>query len=144
MSKTFFQGVRKVFWGGFASPGYGPVGRVCHQSILSEPFPITGGLKQGCVLSPTCFSLYVAAMLNEVPPTSPGINLRYRMDRGFFNLSRFRARSKTSTITAHEPQFANDTAVLGNSLPTTGQLGHEKSGMVYCSAGLRKRGPVAY
>jgi len=51
----------------------GMVGRVCHQSILSEPFPITGGLKQGCVLAPNCFSLYVAAMLNEVPPSSPGI-----------------------------------------------------------------------
>jgi len=53
----------------------GMVGRVCHQSILSEPFPITGGLKQECVLAPTCFSLYVAAMLNQVPPSSPGINV---------------------------------------------------------------------
>jgi len=52
----------------------GMVVRVCHKSILSEPFPITGGLKQGCVLAPTCFSLFVAAMLNEVPPSSPGIN----------------------------------------------------------------------
>ena len=49
-------------------------------------------------------------MLNEVPPTSPGINLRYRMDGGLFNLARFRAKSKTSTITAHELQFADDNA----------------------------------
>jgi len=88
----------------------GMVGRVCHQSILSEPFPITGSLKKGCVLDPTCFSLYVAAMLNEVPPTSPGINLRYRTDGGISNLARFRAKSKTSTITTHELQFANDNA----------------------------------
>jgi len=64
----------------------GMVGRVWHQRILSEPFRITGGFQQVCVLAPTCFSLYVAAMLNEVPPTSPGINLRYRMDGGLFIL----------------------------------------------------------
>ena len=44
------------------------VGRVCHRSTLSDPFLITGGLKQECVLAPTFFSLYVTAMLNEVPP----------------------------------------------------------------------------
>jgi len=92
------------------------VGRVCHQSILSEPFPITGGLKQGCVLAPTCSSLYVAAMLNEVPLSSPGINLRYRMDGGLFKLARFRAKSKTSTITAHELQFADDNATPAQTI----------------------------
>ena len=34
---------------------HGMVGRVCHQSILSDPFPITSRLKQGCVQAPTCF-----------------------------------------------------------------------------------------
>jgi len=94
----------------------GMVGRVCHQSIPSDPFPITAGLKQGCVLAPTCFSLYVAAMLNQVPPISPAINLRYRMDGGLFNLARFRAKSKTSAITAHELQFADDNATAAQTI----------------------------
>ena len=53
----------------------GMVGRVCHQNSLSGPFPINGGLKQGCVLAPMCFSLYTAAMLNEIPPDTPSIDI---------------------------------------------------------------------
>jgi len=49
-------------------------------------------------------------MLNEVPPSSHGINLQYRVDGGLFDLARFRAKSKTSTITAHELQFSDDNA----------------------------------
>jgi len=30
---------------------------------LSEPFPVTNGVKQGCVLDPTLFSMLFSAML---------------------------------------------------------------------------------
>ena len=53
----------------------GMVGWVYHHNTLSDPFPITGGLKQGCVLAPTCFSLYMAAMFNEILPDSPSIGV---------------------------------------------------------------------
>ena len=56
-------------------------------------------------------------MLNEVPPTRPGINLRYRTDGGLFNLARFRARSNTSTITAHELQVSTDKSKVSNQQP---------------------------
>ena len=36
-------------------PHDGLIGRVYHQNILSDPFPITGGLKQRRVMAPTCF-----------------------------------------------------------------------------------------
>ncbi|CAE1315652.1 unnamed protein product [Acanthosepion pharaonis] len=88
----------------------GIVGRVCHQYSLSDPFPITGGLKQGCVLAPTCFSLYTAEMLNEIPPDTPSIDLRYRLDGGVFNLARLRARSKTTMCWVRELQYADDNA----------------------------------
>ena len=88
----------------------GMVGRICHQNSLSDPFPITGGLKQGCVLAPTCFSLYMAAMFNEIPPEAPSIDIRYRMDGGLFNLNRLRARTRTSNISVREMQYADDNA----------------------------------
>lgn len=44
----------------------GIVDRVWHQNALIDLFYITGGLKQGCVLAPTCFTLYVAAMFNDI------------------------------------------------------------------------------
>lgn len=42
---------------------------------LSGPFPINSSLKQGYVLVPTCFCLYMAAMLNENPLETPSIGL---------------------------------------------------------------------
>ena len=88
----------------------GMFGRVCHQNSLSDLFSINNGLKQGCVLAPTLFSLYGAAMLNEIPPETPSVDLRYRMDGGIFNLARLRARTKTSTISVRELQYADDNA----------------------------------
>ena len=88
----------------------GMFGRVYHQNALSDPFPIDNGLKQGCVIAPVNFSLYVAATLNEVPPDTPAIDLRYRMDGGAFNLARLRARTKTSNTSIRELQYADDNA----------------------------------
>lgn len=94
----------------------GMMGRVCHQSAISDAFPITGGLKQGCVLAPTCFSLYTAAMLNEIPPETPGIDLRYRMDGGVFNLARLRARTRTNNMLVRELQYADDNATSSQTI----------------------------
>ncbi|KAK3874528.1 hypothetical protein Pcinc_020546 [Petrolisthes cinctipes] len=82
----------------------GMVGRVCHQSSLSGPFSINGDLKQGCVLATTCFSLYTAAMLNEIPPDTPTIDLQFRMDGGVFNLARLSAKRKTTKTLQREMQ----------------------------------------
>ena len=51
-------------------------GCVIFKNNLFDPFPITTGLKQGCVLAPTLFSLYLGVMLNELPEESFGIKLR--------------------------------------------------------------------
>ncbi|XP_076062413.1 uncharacterized protein LOC143037748 [Oratosquilla oratoria] len=90
------------------------VGRVCHQNSLSGPFPINGGLKQGCVLAPTSFSLYTAAILNEISPDTPTIDLRFHMDGEAFNLARLHARTKT-TLTVQELQHADDSATPGQT-----------------------------
>ncbi|XP_076029799.1 uncharacterized protein LOC143018326 [Oratosquilla oratoria] len=71
---------RRAMWAVLARFGYPPhfislvcafhegmTGRIFNQGGISEPFAITGGLKQGCVLAPTLFSLYTAAMINEIP-----------------------------------------------------------------------------
>lgn len=47
----------------------GMTGRVQHQSGLLGPFPITGELQHGCLLSPTLFSIYLAVILQEIPDT---------------------------------------------------------------------------
>lgn len=56
-----------------------------HDNRRTVEFPITAGLKQGCVLTPTLLSLYLAAMLHDILPENPGINMQYRFDADIFN-----------------------------------------------------------
>ena len=80
----------------------GMVDQVSHQNNISEEFPITNRLKQGCVLAPTLFAMYLAAMLQEIPEMdNTGIEIKYRFDGGLFNLSRLRSQklSKATRIT---------------------------------------------
>lgn len=60
-------------------------GRVFHDNRRTVEFPITAGLKQGCVLTPTLLSLYLPAMLHDILPENPGINMQYRFDADIFN-----------------------------------------------------------
>ncbi|XP_076067690.1 uncharacterized protein LOC143040484 [Oratosquilla oratoria] len=94
----------------------GMLGRVQHQTGLSEPFPITGGLKQGCVLAPTLFSIYLVAMLHEILENNPRIELRYRMDGGLFNTVRLRSRNRTYPMQMSELQYADDNCTIANTL----------------------------
>ena len=40
--------------------------RVQNDGEYSEPFPVTNGFHQGCVLAPTLFSMLFSAMLTDV------------------------------------------------------------------------------
>ena len=54
---------------------------------MSDPFPVTNGVKQGCVLAPTFFSLLFAEMLSvALAKTSAGTMICYRTDGCFFDL----------------------------------------------------------
>ena len=59
-------------------------GSVIHGSSASPPFPVGTGVKQGCVLAPTLFSLYltlasVPIHINQFHDLN-GVWLRYRVD----------------------------------------------------------------
>jgi len=89
----------------------------------SDPFPVTNGVKQGCVLAPTLFSIVFSAMLKEAfssPP--PGINIRYRTDGGVFNQRRLQAKTKRKETMVCDLLFADDCALLS----------HDEAGMQRC------------
>ncbi|BHF84221.1 hypothetical protein SprV_0902737100 [Sparganum proliferum] len=89
----------------------GMMARVTDNGAVSEAFAVTNGVKQGCVLAPTLFSLMFSAMLMDAyrGDERPGIRIAYRTDGHLMNQRRMRFQSRVSTTTVHELLFALNT-----------------------------------
>ncbi|BHF65163.1 hypothetical protein SprV_0200817200 [Sparganum proliferum] len=87
----------------------GIMARVTDSKTVSEAFAVTNGVKQGCVLAPTLFSLMFSAMLMDAYRDEyPGIRIAYRTDSHLLNQRRMHVQSRVSTTTVHELLFADD------------------------------------
>ena len=63
--------------------------RVQNDGEYPEPFPVTNGVKQGCDMAPTLFSMIFSAMLTDAfQDCDAGFPIRYRFDGKLFNLKR--------------------------------------------------------
>nr|VZI06720.1 unnamed protein product [Spirometra erinaceieuropaei] len=90
----------------------GMMARVTDNRAVSEAFAVTNGVKQGCVLAPTLFSLMFSAMLMDAyRDERPGIRIAYRTDGHLLNQRRMHFQSRVSTTTVHEHLFADDCAL---------------------------------
>ena len=65
----------------------GMMARVIENGDVSDPFPVTNGVKQGCVLAPTLFSLLFAEMSAALAKTSAGTTIRYRICNAWLTVS---------------------------------------------------------
>ncbi|KAL8580967.1 hypothetical protein ACOMHN_017534 [Nucella lapillus] len=93
-------------------------GQVRNSNDLSEPFPISNGVKQGCVLAPTLFTIFFRMMLQRATEDlddEDGVYICYRTDGSLFNLRRLQAHTKTLEQLIRELLFADDAALVAHT-----------------------------
>ena len=87
--------------------------RVCVGGQISDPFDVSIGVKQGCVLAPTIFNLYLSAitlLARYNIQSEDGIAISYRLDGSLFNLRRLKSKSKVRTSYVFDLQYADNAA----------------------------------
>ena len=94
----------------------GMMARVMENGEFSEPFPVTNGVMQGCVLAPSLFSVLFAAMLKDAfKDFETGVWIRFRTDGALFNLRRLQAKTKVLEEFVRELLFAGDCGLVAHS-----------------------------
>jgi len=88
---------------------------VAYGNDHSKAFAVTNGVKQGCVLAPTLFSLYLSTMLEfAFKDSSDGVSIQTRQNADLFNIAHFKAKTKTSQKIVREMLFADDSALVAH------------------------------
>lgn len=86
------------------------------DNALSSDCQSTNGVKQGCILVNAICFIYLAAMLEVVlADSSEGVMIQTRKVADLFNLSHFRAKTKTSRKIRRELLFADDSTPVSHS-----------------------------
>ena len=72
---------------------------ICCGDGCSDPFSVGHGVKQGCVLAPTLFTIFLATVLKSMPEELGDLYIQTKSDGDLFNLKRLKARNKTDAGT---------------------------------------------
>ena len=95
----------------------GMVVRVQGHGQTTEPFSVTNGTKQECVMAPLFFTLVFSAMLNDAfHDNNLGALVRFRTDGTVFNLQRLKSKTMTSKVLIRDLIFADDCALLAHTI----------------------------
>ena len=83
---------------------------------VSESFSVTNGVKQGWVLAPRFFSIFLLAMLDEAfRDMGDGVYIQPRQSADLFKVAHFRAKTKTTRVLMRQLLFADDSALVAHS-----------------------------
>lgn len=86
--------------------------RVLDDGEEFETFPVKNGVKQGCVLAPTLFSMMFSTMLTDAfHDSQDGIKIKYRTDNKLFNIRRMQTATKVRENRIRDLLFADDCAL---------------------------------
>ena len=92
---------------------------------VSESFSVTKGVKQGCVLAPTLFSVFLSEKLLE-DFRDVGVASTYSPD--LLNVAHFRAKTKSTRLLMRELLLSDDSALVAH--PAEDNSGSVKEGAV--------------
>ncbi|KAL8612753.1 hypothetical protein ACOMHN_033752 [Nucella lapillus] len=82
----------------------------------NDEFPVTNGVKQGCVLASTLFSfLFSMMLLSAFKDSDPGIQITYRTDGGILNIQRLKAKTKVTKSLVRDLLYADGCAIVAHS-----------------------------
>ncbi len=83
---------------------------------LSNPFEVNNGVKQGCVLAPTLFSIFLTVVLQHAFENCDiGVWIQSRPEADLFNVNQYKSATRTRKILVRELMFADDTAFVAHS-----------------------------
>lgn len=89
---------------------------VAMSSSISNDSAVTNGVKQGYVLRPTLFSLYLSVMLEVAFEDSPeGVYIKTRKEANLFDITHFKSKTKTTTELVKDLPFADDSALVAHN-----------------------------
>ena len=87
-----------------------------HNGSLLGSFPISKDVKQGCILAPTLFAIFIRIMLREPKEDLPdGIYIHFQRDGSMFNLLRLLTCTKTVKELITELLFSDNCALLAHT-----------------------------
>ena len=86
------------------------------KHISYGSFNINTGVKQGCVIAPTLFSIFLAAFISlAAVDQAKGVDIIYRTDGELFNMRRLKAKTKVKATSIVDLQYADDCAIAAHT-----------------------------
>lgn len=82
---------------------------------LTDPFPVTNGVKPGSVLAPSLFGLFLAMMVEEALHGSANSIFRCFCTDKLFNLSHLHMTTKVIEAFFQEPLYTDECALVTRS-----------------------------
>jgi hypothetical protein len=93
--------------------------RLVRDGALSDSFGITNGVKQGCVMAPQLFSLYLAAALllafSDMPELDGDVHIRFRKEGKLYNTRALGQKSGVDRALLRDLLFADDMGLFSHT-----------------------------